>query len=84
MRAGCFVFQGQRVVSRTFAALTPALRFACGPPASVPRVARSSTTTLCPWKTKQLIYNFSKLFLKNACRYRINVYLCNTENKTDD
>ena len=32
MRAGCFVFQGQRVVARTFAALTPPLRVACGPP----------------------------------------------------
>ena len=30
--------------SRTFASLTPPLRFARGPPASVPRVARSSIT----------------------------------------
>ena len=32
------------MVSRTFASLTPPLRFACGPPAFVPRVARSSMT----------------------------------------
>ena len=33
------------------------------------------------WNTKQLIFNFSKLFSKNACRYQNNAYLCNTETK---
>ena len=47
-----FIFR-VNAVSRTFASLTPPLRFACGPPAFVPRVARSSITAFTR-KIKQL------------------------------
>ena len=67
-RSMIYCGRGLGVTSRTFASLTPPLRFACGPPAPVPRVARSSMATPNPLPRKRhVLGRRSYLLIQGRC-----------------